>query len=113
MDYKEAVTYNLRGYYKIVDVIDSCETVEHMYCCSNLVKAYGGKMDHNIKRLWKEFFKFPTYKKIKNIFKYKNHCNLVANNLITLVNEKMQLFQNSEDENNQTFPKIKGFAGDE
>ena len=36
---------------------------------------------------------------------------MVVNSLITLANEKMQLFQNSEDD--QTFPKIKGFAGDE
>ena len=113
MDYKEAVTYNLKGYYKIVDVIDSCETIEQMQCCSNLATAYANKMDHNIKQLWKGFFKFPTYKKIKNIFKYRNHCNLVVNSLITLANEKLQLFQNGEDENNQTFPKIKGFAGDE
>ena len=95
----------------LYDVIDSCETVEQMQCCSNLATAYANKMDHNIKQLWKELFKFPTYKKIKNIFKYKNHCNLVVNSLITLANEKLQLFQNSEDD--QTFPKIKGFAGDE
>lgn len=93
--YTKFISSNNQEYYKIIKIIDSCQTEDHMLVVANCFKAFANNCDHRLLELKKYRNSHPfTSSNWENVKKY----DALTRDQIEMIRDRVQVWSEAYSE---------------